>query len=155
MLQARAVSSHSASTGRIIEAGLWGNRVVLETRKTFPPRSEQRDIRTNESFKYTQPSLHWVRGVRDLRADGSASCQGRTGFPEKEHIMYSSWPSPELCQRARRNEHHQHCSGGSADPPGCRGGEGRSDCLGIEFLVAARSISLGKFFLFLPLHICR
>lgn len=144
MLWVRAGSSHPASTGGISEAGPWGNRLVLETRKTFSPRSEQREIRTEESFKYTQPSLHWVRGVRGLLADGSVSCQGRRGFPEKEHIMYSSWPSPELCQRARRNEHHQHCSGGSADPRGAR--EGRSHCLGIQLLVAACSISFSKFF---------
>lgn len=125
MLQARAGSSHPASTGRISEAGPWGDRVVFETRKTFSPRSEQRETRTEESFKYTQPSLHRVRGVRGLLAGGSVSCQGRTGFPEKEHIMYSSWPSPELCQRARRNEHHQHCSGGSTNTPGRRGGEER------------------------------
>lgn len=34
-----------------------GSRVDLDIRKPFPPRSEQREIRTEESFKYTEPSL--------------------------------------------------------------------------------------------------
>lgn len=57
MLQAGAMSSHPASAGRISEGVPWGKGGVLETRKTFYPRSKQREIRTEESFKNMQSPL--------------------------------------------------------------------------------------------------
>lgn len=85
MLQARAGSSHPASVGRISEGVPWENGGVLEKRKAFYPRSKQREIRTEESFKNTQSPLRRVRGVRGLLADGSPSpARARQGSQKKD-----------------------------------------------------------------------
>lgn len=131
--------------------GPCGNGGVLETRKAFYPRSEQREIRTEESFKNTQPPLRKVRGVRGLLADGGPSPARAAEGSQKKDVSCTA-ASPKLCQRARRNEHHQHCLGESTGRPGEPGRGGANACSagppwGIQFFTAtACSISSGKGF---------